>query len=415
MDEQRQRGPPAWVAYPSSGSVAKKARKAKAKAIAGSIDQHGAAPAPPANGCYFWVANKRRYCKLLANAGRRFCVEHDVDDATGARLRTPCPLYPKHLVATKDLDKHLLKCVHRPKPPPACFHLDVNRGAPIAAPSSVQTETAAEGDDGEHRSANVLATLPREAFDHFVAKLNGIWDALVADKPDIPLVVLGHAVMADRLAETHQGKHALQQASLLGHLEQKKLLEPNTCYVEYGCGKGEMTRYVHMASPSQDNRYILIDRRTAQLKLEYDFRKQARWECLTMDIKDLDLTLVADVTRQPIVAVSKHLCGVATDLSLRSIERHMDVHGICNYRDYVNREYLQRMGVTPELFRVLAAVSTWLVCGAPTASKSANKDSGPREEGDGSVDGNDNEDDENEDRARAEDAAVTEARQTADG
>lgn len=33
-------------------------------------------PAPPEGRCHFWLARKRRFCKLLVIANEKFCVEH---------------------------------------------------------------------------------------------------------------------------------------------------------------------------------------------------------------------------------------------------------------------------------------------------------------------------------------------------
>ena len=71
-----------------------------------------------------------------------------------------------------------------------------------------------------------------------------------------------------------------------------------------------------------------------------------------MDIRHLNLRGMSEIFEKPIVCMSKHLCGVATDLSLRCIMNTLPSHdyleGIaialcchhaCTWDDYVNQEY----------------------------------------------------------------------------
>jgi tRNA:m4X modification enzyme len=83
------------------------------------------------------------------------------------------------------------------------------------------------------------------------------------------------------------------------------------------------------------------------------------------------------------VAISKHLCGCATDLTLRCLLNYRktggDIKGIvialcchqlCTYESYINREYLTTNSISKELFEYIALVSTWAICGP---SKSQEK------------------------------------------
>jgi tRNA:m4X modification enzyme len=60
---------------------------------------------------------------------------------------------------------------------------------------------------------------------------------------DIEEVVLEHPVMNSDLSDPANGatalKHIRQQASILGHLERLQLIRPNTCFIEFGAGRGE--------------------------------------------------------------------------------------------------------------------------------------------------------------------------------
>lgn len=60
--------------------------------------------------------------------------------------------------------------------------------------------------------------------------------------PDFSRAILRHRVLEDKLNDENCGsnvrKHLLQNASLLGHLEQAGLLQDDTCFIEFGAGKG---------------------------------------------------------------------------------------------------------------------------------------------------------------------------------
>lgn len=60
--------------------------------------------------------------------------------------------------------------------------------------------------------------------------------------PEFSQVILQHDVLNDRLSDETYGsrvkKHLLQNASLLGHLQQAGLVQDDTCFIEFGAGKG---------------------------------------------------------------------------------------------------------------------------------------------------------------------------------
>jgi tRNA:m4X modification enzyme len=74
-----------------------------------------------------------------------------------------------------------------------------------------------------------------------------------------------HEALDERMKETHNGKHASQQSSLLGNLSELNLLKQESSFVEFGCGAGEFTRYIFNAiKPSH---CLLIDRNRTKLKV----------------------------------------------------------------------------------------------------------------------------------------------------
>ena len=58
------------------------------------------------------------------------------------------------------------------------------------------------------------------------------------------------------------------QASILGHLEEKSLLSGDTCYVEFGAGRGKLSHCIQRAVPGyHSNQYVLVDRANCRRKV----------------------------------------------------------------------------------------------------------------------------------------------------
>lgn len=95
-----------------------------------------------------------------------------------------------------------------------------------------------------------------------------------------------------------------------------------------------------------------------------------------MDIADLDLSKVAAVEGCDVVAVSKHLCGAATDLTLRCLcegsKVKMELRGIaialcchhrCSWQQLVGQDFLMQLGFGAADFHLLSHMTSWAVCG----------------------------------------------------
>lgn len=70
---------------------------------------------------------------------------------------------------------------------------------------------------------------------------------------------------------------------------------------------------------------------------------------MTIDIKDLDLSKVqalsdADGKRKKVVALSKHLCGSATDITLKCLINYVEKEKAMGNRYAVSMIYLNLFG-----------------------------------------------------------------------
>lgn len=116
---------------------------------------------------------------------------------------------------------------------------------------------------------------------------------------------------------------------------------------------------------------------------------------IRIDIRHLDLTkapLVDGSDPQgtaPVVAVSKHLCGVATDLALRCLlgadpkstgavrgaAIALCCHHRCTWSDYCGREWFLAQGLSASDFALVKRLSAWATC-FPARPKIANPGAG---------------------------------------
>lgn len=141
--------------------------------------------------------------------------------------------------------------------------------------------------------------------------------------------------------------------------------DPSTCYVEFGAGRGELSNYLKIAVDDHGTAtFVLVDRTPPRNKFDSALLGMEEIKSLvkrhTMDIKDLVLAEVPELRRdvtatqreppvkaekdtqdveeakdgeeetaaskeaeyvekKPVVAISKHLCGGATDITLKCL------------------------------------------------------------------------------------------------
>ncbi|KAJ2594488.1 tRNA:m4X modification enzyme, partial [Coemansia sp. RSA 1721] len=249
---------------------------------------------------------------------------------------------------------------------------------------------------------------------------------------EFPTDVRSHSALDHkRLIKANQ-KHAQQQASIVGHLEKRGLLDSKYAFIEFGSGKGELSVYVHAAAvaanpdTAPDSHVYLVDRKVFRQKFKADQQDNGvqktqdhrdssqQLERINIDIRDFDLAsleglratdpLTGNPVLRPIIAYSKHLCGGATDLTLKCLERYQQAgghiagvaialccHHACRYSMYVDHEYLSTAVASHSTessqwshdqrsdFRHLASMTGWAINLPPPVSPGSafEKDSEP--------------------------------------
>ncbi|KAM5293495.1 tRNA:m(4)X modification enzyme TRM13 homolog isoform 1-T1 [Glossophaga mutica] len=378
------------------------------------------APTPRATGskaegrCGYYVAKKKRFCRMVVAAGKRFCGEHaGAAEEENARKRILCPLDPKHTVYEDQLAKHLKKCNSREKPKPDFFVQDINAG--------LKDETEIP------EQLVPISSLPEEQLENLIMKLKKASAGLNSTLRD---QIMSHPALHDALSDPKNGdsaaKHLKQQASILGNIEKLKLLGPRRCFVEFGAGKGKLSHWVDIAlKDAEEVHFILVEKVTTRFKVDGKHRKKnAVFERLQIDIQHLCLNKIPVLSREklPVVGIGKHLCGVATDLALRCLvgacgahgeerseeplakrrrndEADRDTHAVaeegsdrtvpeqwspvagivialcchhrCDWRHYVGREHFQALGLGALEFHYFQRMSSWATCGLRDTSVEA--------------------------------------------
>ncbi|XP_028613148.1 tRNA:m(4)X modification enzyme TRM13 homolog isoform X2 [Grammomys surdaster] len=365
--------------------------------------------------CSYFVEKKKRFCRMVAAAGKRFCGEHAGSaEEENARKRILCPLDPKHTVYEDQLAKHLKKCNSREKPKPDFFIQDINAG--------LKDETEIP------EQLVPFSSLSEEQLENLIKKLRKASEGLNSTHEDH---IMSHPALHDALNDPRNGdcavKHLKQQASILGNIEKLKLLGPRRCFVEFGAGKGKLSHWVDIALKDAENvHFILVEKVTTRFKVDGKHRKKnSVFERLQIDIQHLCLNRIPVLRegRLPVVGIGKHLCGVATDLALRCLvetyaasfkekdeeplakrvkndktekesntlakegnekavpETWTPVAGIvialcchhrCEWRHYVGKEYFKALGLGAVEFYYFQRMSSWATCGMRTSLEASD-------------------------------------------
>ncbi|XP_053929088.1 tRNA:m(4)X modification enzyme TRM13 homolog isoform X2 [Cuculus canorus] len=336
----------------------------------------GACPIP--GRCAYFVERKKRFCKMILAAGKRFCAEHGQQEEENGRKRIPCPLDPKHTVYEDQLQKHLKKCNSREKPKPVYFVQDINAGL----------KDVAEVPEKQLP----VSSLSKEELQNLIIKLKKASNGLEVHLKE---QILSHQALEEALSDPKNGQSAFK------HLKQQNV---------------------------ENIQFLLVERAATRFKVDGKHkRRDSLFERLQVDIQHLCLKKVPVLEKKklPVVGIGKHLCGAATDLALRCLvesytagsdeeneepapkcsrtdqtemasnnsadtESNKDdckrvagivialcCHHKCDWTHYVGREFFKSVGLGPVEFHYFQRMSSWATCGMreTTTKSSTNEES----------------------------------------
>ncbi|KAI8522591.1 hypothetical protein RHMOL_Rhmol13G0008100 [Rhododendron molle] len=153
--------------------------------------------------------------------------------------------------------------------------------------------------------------------------------------------------------------------------------------VEFGAGRGYLTQM--LADCYGIKKVFLVERKSYKLKADRSLRQKDSLilERLRIDIEDLNLNGVESLQGIPYLATGKHLCGPATDMTLRSclakkctqcnVAGHRAgcnlrglaiatcCHHLCQWKHYINKRYLSNLGITRQDFHAITWFTSWAV------------------------------------------------------
>ncbi|CEP15323.1 hypothetical protein [Parasitella parasitica] len=331
-------------------------------------------------------------------------------------------------VFEKDLKKHMKsRCNARPKELPACHSLNVNCTLPLSS-----EELEFQKNIYSHQNMFVqpwlarvqLHELSRNDLDSIIDKVSVAYDANVAP---IPMEQLTHHSSEKRRNIVSSTKHLDQLSSLMGHMEKNGMLRDKTaCFVEFGAGRADLSLYVKKAASEENGEatYLLLDRKSVRNKTDQALLGQShnksRVQRQLIDIKDLDLSKVECIADndKKVVAISKHLCGCATDVSLKCLMNYVETekskghtdpiqgiiialccHQLCRYEMYPNQEYLKSISISKTEFERMCKMSSWATCHSGGNSVSTAQDD-KDDNDDEHANSNTNDGDDNSDKTR---------------
>ncbi|EDO14797.1 hypothetical protein Kpol_1076p3 [Vanderwaltozyma polyspora DSM 70294] len=357
--------------------------------------------------CEFYMEKKKRRCGMSRNLSSKYCSEHQILNENTKRI--PCPLDPNHTVWESDLDSHLKKC-NKLK----LIHQHDNKPYFLKDCNAITTEDSN------------TTVITKDSLQNWIMKTIPVLKNFFKDDEknylsNVPLDIRKNHTMEDKrfpqLNENDNiGKkyHAIQQSSLIQNMIDRNILQfkENSLanFIEFGCGRAELSRYVNQVviKNSEEKIYnphfILIDRSTNRMKFDTKMKKDAlefnqnlnppTITRIRIDIKDLKIDPLLQKDSK-YIAISKHLCGVATDLTLRSLTYNPDDNDflqgvciamccrhVCNSNNYVNPDFVKSIiGNTnteeqlpyDQFFHALTKIAAWATSGdRPTSSDENN-------------------------------------------
>ncbi|KAI9305134.1 methyltransferase TRM13-domain-containing protein [Cunninghamella echinulata] len=322
--------------------------------------------------------------------------------------RIPCPFDPSHTVAIQKLDVHKTKCRSRPREPKPYYTLNMNVTLPLT-----QEELTFQQNIYSHKELKAMPWLKQIRLDHLkkseldqlIQKVQIAFDQHVTLPIKTQVLTYPTLHIEDGLS-LKSARHLYQQSSLLGHMHEYGMLKDKTaCFMEFGAGKGELSGHLKDALQEEngESTYILIDRKN--VKHKYDSyllgksKRQSTVRRILMDIKDLNLAKMDELVndqdqKKKVVCLSKHLCGSATDITLKCLMNYVEqeklngnsrpisgiiialcCHQICRYEMYPNNKFLEKIGITNLDFARVCKMSSWATCSRKNNNENADENS----------------------------------------
>ncbi|XAR61464.1 tRNA:m(4)X modification enzyme [Bertholletia excelsa] len=377
--------------------------------------------------CKFWLPKKNRFCANAPLNNSLYCGNH-ATRSDGEWIA--CPIDPSHTVLKENLSGHLYRC-------PLLKHVQSLSLQPFYQKGINAGVDEDEEEDGskeeisrplglkhdlppEKPPSRQLGTITSEMKRHavysmtaaelckLISKIQSVHGSIRESIEDSYKMPKACDIWINRQVDSQlpfQEKHVLQQASILGNLEEFGVLmnyfrdisrdnyvhyEPAgddtdvPAVVEFGAGRGYLTQM--LADCYGINKVFLVERKSYKLKADRSLRQKESLtlERLRIDIEDLNLNAVQSLQGIPFLAIGKHLCGPATDMTLRCCLSEQNAtegnaarcnpggclgglaiatccHHLCQWKHYINKKYFLNLGISKEDFHAITWFTSWAV------------------------------------------------------
>lgn len=349
--------------------------------------------------CNFWLPKKKRFCSNVLLRDSQFCGNH-TQRSDGQWV--PCPIHPSHSVLEENLQSHLKRCPF------------FKQAQSLSIQPFYQEGINAGKEEEEEGGQNFSSEMKRNAvhgmtlfeFSQLINKIKSIHASICSDIGDSFKIPQACDIWTNRQVDRglpFQEKHVMQQASILGNLEEFGVLkscgddavsgpvklevsgvdDDVPAVVEFGAGRGYLTQV--LADCYRIKKILLVERKSYKLKADRSLRQKesVTLERLRIDIEDLKLNAVESLQGVPYLAIGKHLCGPATDMTLRcciskQCNQHNDApsdstcrliglaiatccHHLCQWKHYINKPYMLDLGITKDDFNAMTWLTSWAV------------------------------------------------------
>ncbi|KAL6636586.1 hypothetical protein ACP70R_024158 [Stipagrostis hirtigluma subsp. patula] len=375
-------------------------------------------PPPPPGRCHFWLPNKRRHC-----ANSSLPVLRQPPPLVRLRRRPPRPLPRRPLpvspsttaaqfglapmpplrstdpltrstVLEENLEAHVGKCPLKKQATALAAQPYYSKGVNSGGGEAGRGVTSAE-----KRAA--VYWLTEEEFRGLLGKIRSVHAAAAVAMRESYLITDAcdkwMKGQVDRKVP-YQEKHVAQQASIVGNMEAFGLLRragsdaaegenaavSAQAVVEFGAGRGYLTQV--LVDCYGIKKVFLVERRSYKLKADRSLRQNeaVTLERLRIDIEDLNLHGIEALRGLQYLAIGKHLCGPATDMTMmcclheqydlteekHNAKHHLQglalatcCHHLCQWKHYANKSFLSGLGITEEEFHAMTWLSSWAVDG----------------------------------------------------
>ena len=381
--------------------------------------------------CMCWSHRQQKFCSTSRYPGEWFCEDHCLRG--GLKARVPCPLDPRHHLKPAKVQAHLTVCQN--KPGSTAMHNTVTATTATSTTSATSPDTI---------QAAEVARLVHDALtlDSLKLKIDGALRALNAlnnTTNELNPLPKEHLYTSTEKKDmgVRKRKEEPQNKSIVHHLlstfNANEVNEQNIIAIECCAGKGKLSQTLQhelctqCVSPSSIH-YYMVDRAVRRKCVDDGMRTygtstatatatatksvscpSSKITRLIIDVATLSPSSLVDQANEEITQVwmyGKHLCGAATDLTLRvassscsqdmdqdvdqEVEQHQDYtttmtaaaccHHLCTWKDVLGQEILTKHGISSQDFAIMKKLCTFYSMGdkinkrnLKNASKNASK------------------------------------------